>query len=56
MIPLLAFVAVDLIAKHTGKFQTTSRLLRENKVAAGCLLAWGFYHVYLEEYDYGSTS
>lgn len=55
MIPLAVFVAVDVLAKHTGKFQTTSRLLRTNKVAAGCLLAWGIYHVYLEDYDYGDT-
>lgn len=53
MIPLLAFVAVDLFAKQTGKFQTTSRLLRENKVAAGCFMAWAVYHVYFEGYDYG---
>lgn len=53
MVPLLAFVAVDLFAKQTGKFQTTSRLLRENRVAAGLLVAWCVYHIYVEDYDYG---
>ena len=56
MIPLLGFVALDLFAKQTGKFQTTSRLLRENRVAAGCLLIWATYHVFVEGYDYGPSN
>lgn len=56
MIPLVGFVALDLYAKHTKQFKTTSRLLRENKVAAACLLVWGAYHVFVEGYDYGPTN
>ncbi len=52
MIPLLGFVALDLYAKKSGKFRTTSRLLRENRVAALGLLAWGTYHIFLEEHTY----
>lgn len=52
MAPLFAFVVVDIIAKHTGKFQTTSRLMRQNKVATACLIAWGIYHVFVEDYEY----
>ena len=55
MIPLIGFVALDLFAKYTGKYQTTSRLLRENKVAAACLLTWAAYHVFVEGYSYGPT-
>lgn len=54
MAPLAAFVAVDLWAKYSGRSKTTSRILRENRIAAGCLFVWGVYHIFFEEATYES--
>lgn len=52
MVPALGFVVLDLWAKKSGKCNTTSRVLRQNKLVTTGLLVWGVWHIFFEEANY----
>ena len=51
MTPIVAFVVADILVKRFGR-KTTSRVLREHPVIATGALAWGVYHVFVEDWSY----
>lgn len=48
MLPIVAFVALDVWCKVSGR-QTASRALKAHPIITAGAMAWGVYHLYLED-------